>query len=295
MRPATLFALAVAPLLIGAGVKWEATPPPRAAASLVVSPEWLAAHQGDPDLVILEVGEGAEYKNGHVPGARPVNVMAFHNHGTGMPPAADLVRAVERLGISNQSRIVLYGDIHGASIFWVMLEYLGMGDRTFQLDGGKFGWLAAGQKLTAEAPTYLAGHFVPNLRPDIIVDAAWIEAHLKDPTLALVDARSPAEFAGTSHMSGEKPGHIPGASNLDWEATLDRERRLLPIDDLRALFARAGYAPGDQLVIYCTVGMRASHLYFVARSLGYKPFLYLGSMNDWISNSGRPVARGSAN
>ena len=290
MRPAALFALAMTfPVLVSP--RRERAEPVPAAAGLVVTADWLASHQGDPDLVILEVGEEADYKSGHVPGARPVNVMAFHSHGTGMPPAAHLVRAVEALGISNRSRIVLYGDIHGASIFWIMLEYLGMGDRAFQLDGGKFAWLAAGQKLTTEAPSYLARHFVPQLKPDIVVDAGWIVAHLKDPTLALIDARSAAEFAGTSHMSGERPGHIPGATNLDWEATLDGQRRFLSAHQLRALFARAGYAPGDQLVMYCTVGMRASHLYFVARHLGLTPRLYQGSMNDWASDPSRPVVR----
>ena len=32
-------------------------------------------------------------------------------------------------------------------------------------------------------------------------------------------------------------------------------------------------------------------LYFVARYLGYDPRLYLGSMNDWIGDPARPLAR----
>ena len=293
MRPATLFALAVLPLLLAPKPEKKVVPP-RAAGSLVVTPEWLAQHLNDPDLVLLEVGEGADYRSGHIGRARPVNAMEFHGHGTRMPEPGPLVPALERLGISNTSRIVLYGDIHGISIFWMVLEYLGAGDQAFILSGGKLGWLAAGKPITAEEPTYLAGKFVPRVRPDVIVDADWIVAHLKDPTLALIDARSPAEFRGDAdHMAS--PGHIPGAFNLDWEKTMDGDRRFLPDNELRTLFARAGYAPGDQLVLYCTVGMRASHLYFVARSLGYTPRLYLGSMNDWISNSQRAVVRGSAN
>ena len=210
-----------------------------------------------------------------------------------MPQPATLVPVLEKLGISNSSRIVLYGDIHGISIFWMMLEYIGMGDRALMLDGDKFGWMATGNRLTQEEPSYLAGKFVPHVQPDIIVDADWIVAHLKDPKLALIDARSPAEFRGDADHMGS-PGHIPGATNLDWYATLDESRRLLPVSELRALFTAAGYAPGDQLVVYCTVGMRASHLYFVARHLGLTPRLYLGSMNDWVSNPDRQVVRGSS-
>lgn len=290
MRPAKLFALAVTPLLIGTGVKQEVTPVPGAATSLVVTPEWLAQHLDDPDLIILEAGERDDYRNGHIRRARPVDIMAFHTHGTELPPPADLISAVEKLGISNTSRVVLYGDIHGVSIFWMMLEYLGIGDRALVLDGGKFGWLATGKPLTTEEPSYLAGKFVPHLRPGIMVDAAWILAHLKDPKLALIDARSPAEFRGDpGHVAS--PGHIPGAVNLDWERTFDSTGRLLPADSLRALFTQAEYAPGDRLVVYCTVGMRASHIYFVARHLGLTPLLYQGSMNDWASDPARPIMR----
>jgi len=290
MGPATLFALAVTPLLIGTGGKPAVSPVPRAAPSLLVTPEWLAQHLDDPDLVILEVGEGDDYRSGHIRRARPVNIMTFHSHGTDLPRPGDLMPVLQRLGISNTSRVVLYGDIHGVSIFWIMLEYLGMGDQTFVLDGGKFGWMATGKSLTTEEPSYLAGKFVPHLRPGIIVDAAWIMAHLKDPKLALIDARSPAEFRGDADHMGS-PGHIPGAVNLDWERTFDSASKLLPADSLRALFTQAGYAPGDRLVVYCTVGMRASHIYFVARHLGLSPLLYQGSMNDWASDPARPIVR----
>jgi 3-mercaptopyruvate sulfurtransferase SseA len=42
-------------------------------------------------------------------------------------------------------------------------------------------------------------------------------------------------------------------------------------------------------VAYCTVGMRASHLYFVARLLGFQPKLYVGSMADWSPRERLPV------
>jgi thiosulfate/3-mercaptopyruvate sulfurtransferase len=291
MRPIALFALVMSPLLLA--TRTERTPgSSRATTSLLVTPEWLAQHQDDPDLVILEVGEGAEYKSGHIRRARPVDIMALHGHGGGFPEPAHFVAGVEALGISNASRIVLYGDNMSTSLLWVMFEYMGLGERTRVLDGGRLGWTTAGKPLSREEPTYLAGKFVPHLRPDILVDAAWLSGHLRDPRLALIDARSAAEFSGgPDHMAGERPGHIPGAVNLEWEITFDGTGRLLASNELRELFISAGYAPGDQLVVYCTVGMRASHLYFVARHLGLTPRLYLGSMNDWISDPARQVVR----
>lgn len=292
MRPATLFALAVTPFLLGTGIRKQVSVSPRSAvSSLVVTPEWLAAHLDDADLVVLEISEEAEYRQGHIRRSRPVDLMTFHHHGVEFPNPSQFVPSVEALGISNSSRIVLVGEPIYAAMSWMVFEYLGMGDRTMVLHGGKRGWTDAGHPLTSETPGYLAGKFIAQPRPDIVINAALLTLLLRSPQLALIDGRTQGEFDGAEDAEVPSPGHIPGAVNLDWERTFDASGRLLPADSLRALFTQAGYAPGDELVIYCTVGMRASHLYFAARHVGLRPRIYLGSINDWISDSSRPVAR----
>src|SRR5574341_1747007 len=42
--------------------------------SIVVSASWLAEHIGDADLVLLHVGDRAEYERAHLPGARFVSL-----------------------------------------------------------------------------------------------------------------------------------------------------------------------------------------------------------------------------
>src|SRR5262249_10322647 len=59
--------------------------------SLVVTPEWLAAHRSDPGLVILHVAmDRADYERGHIPGARWVNP---HDLLTMGPPGSELPSA----------------------------------------------------------------------------------------------------------------------------------------------------------------------------------------------------------
>jgi thiosulfate/3-mercaptopyruvate sulfurtransferase len=292
MRPTALLALALAPLLLSRGEK-RAISETRPAGPLTVTPEWLATHQDDSNLVILEIGDEGQYRQGHIRRARPVDIMAFHAHGVGLPEASHFVPGLQALGISNSSTVVMYGQNMDTSLLWVLLEYLGLGDRALVLDGGKRAWTEAGKPLSTETPGYLAGKLVPHQRQDIFIDAPLITLMLNDPRLAIIDGRSAGEFDGTD-AELNSPGHIPGAVNLDWVRTFDSTGKLLPPDQLRALFAAAGYAPGDQLVVYCTVGMRASHLYFVARHIGLTPLLYLGSMNDWVSDSSRPVERSAA-
>ena len=80
---------------------------------LLVSTSWLAQHLHDANLVLLHVGPKAEFAAGHIAGARYVEL---HDVGMSapdgltleMPPADTLRSSLEALGISNDSRIVVY-------------------------------------------------------------------------------------------------------------------------------------------------------------------------------------------
>ena len=89
-----------------------------------------------------------------------------------------------------------------------------------------------------------------------------------------------------------RPGHIPGAVNLNWTATISDGKFREP-SALRVLLADVGAPPGKELVTYCRVGSRASVLYFVGRLLGYQVRLYDGSMNEWAGRPELPMATGT--
>src|SRR5882672_934534 len=86
---------------------------------LLVTPAWLAEHLQDVNLVLLHVGimDGkAEYGKAHIPGARYVDMsdvsISSMNHTDSLMlemPTADKLRAqLAALGISDNSRIVVY-------------------------------------------------------------------------------------------------------------------------------------------------------------------------------------------
>lgn len=275
--------------------------------SMLVSPEWLARHRADPGIVILHVSmDQAEYERGHVPGARwvdPHQLMAMAAPGVELPSIAAIDSILEALGVTDQSRIVYYGDTWMAPRVFFALEYAGLGDRTALLDGGLAAWRASGGTVTGDVPTWTRGGVTTRAHPEILVSAAWLQQHLEDRTLALADVRSPGEYAATD-SSERLPrfGHIPGGVNLPWERTFTdpagalegRPSRLRPAAELRRLFQDAGMRDGSQLVIYCTVGLRASHIYFVARYLGWRPRMYDGSMSEWSRKPELPMVRGAA-
>jgi thiosulfate/3-mercaptopyruvate sulfurtransferase len=207
------------------------------------------------------------------------------------------------LGVTDRSRIVYYGDTWMSPRVFLALDYVGLGDRTALLDGGLPAWRDEKRPLTTLVPTWSPGRLSSHAHREILADAAWLRAHLDDPALVLVDGRSPGEYAGTDHSERlPRFGHIPGAASLPWEKTFTREAealdgtpsRLKPSEALRQLLASSGVREGSSVVTYCTVGYRASHLYFIARYLGLHPRLYDGSMSEWSRTPDLPMVEGGA-
>lgn len=270
---------------------------PTIADSLLVSPAWLEAHLSDPGLVLLQVErDRAVYADGHIAGARlvPMGAIVVNRDGlpNELPSISQLDSVLEAVGVSNGSRIILYGDPLAAGRLFFTLDYLGMAGRAALLDGGLPAWRAGGRPLTQSVPPAGAGQFEAHVQTDLVVDAAWIAGRLGDTTLALLDARPNAEYRGEVAADGvPRAGHIPGAGSAYWRMLLNGPEPTTLKDPaiLRKLLGRAGLAPGRAIVTYCRTGVQASYLYFVARYLGYAPRLYDGSFIDWSRRADLPV------
>ncbi|CAN5666502.1 sulfurtransferase [soil metagenome] len=266
---------------------------------MLVSAEWLAAHLGDPDLVVLHVAPNrTSYDQGHIPGARFLPVSAILTEKDGnvneLPPFPQLDSVFESVGVSDNSRVVIYGPSLAAARTFFTLDYLGRGDRAALLDGNIETWKAGGRSVSTEAPRITPGSFTPRPQPERVVDADWVNRHLRDPSIVLIDARPGAQFTGAEPGDGiARPGHIPGARNIFWENLLvsREEPRLKELPALQVLLREAGANPGDTVVAYCRSGMQASFAYFVARYLGYETRMYDGSFLDWSRRTSLPVER----
>lgn len=258
-----------------------------------------------PRVVILYVARGgAAADTTRIPGARdlPLDALVVERDGLSneLPPVSALDSVFESVGVTDDARIVLYGEPLAAARAFFTLDVLGHGGHTAVLDGGMQAWLARGGPIargSSPGSAGVRGRFNPQLAGEQVVDAPWVAAHAGNPHIALIDARPPEEYRGERAGEGvARPGHIPGAVSLFWKRTLVSEAlpRLKDADSLRALFAEAGAAPGDTVVTYCRTGVQSSQAYFVARYLGFAVRMYDASFIDWSRQSARPVARGPA-
>ena len=274
---------------------------PRSA--LLVDSKWLAAKLDDPHLVLLHVGDPGEFAAGHIAGARLVtldDISVSEHTRTGlmlqMPDPEDLRLRLQKLGISDDSCVVVY---YGKD--WVSpstrvvfsLQYAGLGARTRLLDGGMGAWTRAGGALSTDpAPTRTGKLSRLDTQP-LVVDAAYVRAHLDSPGVAIVDGRAAVYYdgieTGGAHGQVDKTGHIKGAHSIPFTEVTDDQLVMRSQAELKALFDRAGVAPGDTVVGYCHIGQQATAMLFAARLLGHPVLLYDGSFQDWSRGEDRPV------
>jgi thiosulfate/3-mercaptopyruvate sulfurtransferase len=208
-----------------------------------------------------------------------------------MLPAETLRERLQALGISSNSRIVVY---YGTD--WVSpstrivftLAWAGLGDRTSLLDGGMEAWKAAGQRVTAEVPPARRGRLAELHPLDLIVDAAWVRRNASAPRVALVDGRAAAFYDGVQ-ATNRRRGHIPGARSIPFTEITDEHLKVKSAAELAALFRNAGVKPGDTVVAYCHIGQQGTAVLFAARTLGYDVKLYDGSFEDWDARTDLPV------
>jgi thiosulfate/3-mercaptopyruvate sulfurtransferase len=142
----------------------------------------------------------------------------------------------------------------------------------------------ASPRATPEYPVTL----VPNLRSDADAIARAIE----NEDTVLLDTRSTAFFEGISKSpQALRAGRLPGAMHLDNVLVFDdAAKRLKPLAELQALFARA---MGKPVVSYCNTGHQAAITWFALSEILRQPStLYDGSMSEWTEDPARPVATG---
>jgi thiosulfate/3-mercaptopyruvate sulfurtransferase len=273
---------------------------PKIRESMIVSTDWLAKHLNDDSLVMLQVGDKAEYDAGHIPGAQFIQLADISTpRGQGLilelPPVTQLSATFEKLGVTDKSRIIVYFGkdwVTPMARVFMTLDYLGLGDRTSILDGGLPAWRSEGKPVTAELRAPKPGHFTPKPNTGLVVDAAWVSANINKPGVAILDARAAKFYSGEDAGQMPRAGHIPSAKSIPFSSLVeDSNNKFKSPTALRELFNTAGVKQGDSVATYCHVGQQASLLFFVARYLGYEAHLYDGSFEDWSHRPELPVEK----
>ena len=272
---------------------------------MLVSTSWLAEHLSDPGLVVAESDEDVLlYETGHIPGAVKLDWHTELNNPVTRDyvDGAGFARLMSDKGISRDTTLVLYGDRNNwwaAYALWVCTLF-GHPDLRL-LDGGRAKWIAEGRDLTTVATLRSRTDYPVIERDDNTVRAFrdQVLAHLGQP---LIDVRSPGEYTGELLHMPDYPqegalrgGHIPGAKSVPWSRAAADDATFRTRNELEAIYAGdAGLRPDDDVVVYCRIGERSSHTWFVLHHLlGYPTVRnYDGSWTEWGNSVRTPIRRG---
>ncbi len=260
-----LLAMAQAPLVTA-----QNNAEPKLRPEMLVTTAWLAEKLSEPDVIVLCINSTPEfYSKGHIPGARQIKLenIAVTRDGipNELPPVETLQHVFEAAGVSNSSRVVLYGERSNlfAARAYFTLDYLGVAARVALLDGGLEKWTAERRPLSTEIPQSKTATLVVSPRPEILVDTKTMrELSQKKPgSVTLLDARPTKEFTGEQRSEDvAKAGHIPGAKGLFWmDMLVSRQNPVLkPEAELRRMYSEVNAKADQPLVTYCRTGMQSS-------------------------------------
>lgn len=276
----------------------------------IVEPAVLRERLGDDDLVIVDCrhsladfGLGRRlYDESHIPGAVFADVendlAGEHTGRNGRHPMPDPETFAELLrdaGVNEATQIVAYDA--GADMFaarlWFLCKWIGH-DAVAVLDGGYTAWTSLGYPITAEAAApKRGGDLRVRLRPELVVDAPFVQRHLESPAMQLLDARAQERYSGEVEPIDPVAGHIPGARNRWFKENFDTEGRFKTPQRLREEFHNGGLDP-ERTIHNCGSGVSAAvnHLAMTHAGL-HGSRIYGGSWSEWVADPSRPVAKGS--
>ncbi len=276
-----LFALFMVAILVFSGCSTGGTTqlePPVFEGEYMVSPQYVADNLDD--IILIDArGEAAQSET--IKGA---TILAWQYLATcedGAPGdenwgvILDTQRLSERLGekgIDPAKEIVIFASSQDGwgddgRIAW---ELLAAGYENVKLVDGGFDMLKAAGLETQEGETVYDPVEVNIETIDeehVINTDELLEIY---DEVKIVDVRALEEYEGATLYGEANGGHLPGAIHIDFVDLFQENGNLKSNAELEELFAQAGLSKDDEIVCYCTAGIRSAYMQLVLEMLGYE-------------------------
>jgi thiosulfate/3-mercaptopyruvate sulfurtransferase len=273
---------------------------------VLVTTDWVAVHQDDPDVKIVESNEDVLlYETGHIPNAVKIdwqNDLQDSLIRDYLSPQ-QFEKLLSLKGIAPGSKVVFYGDKQNwwaCYAFWAFKLY---GHKNcLIMDGGRQKWISESRPVVKKVPHFPTTKYKVAQYNEKSIRAFRDEVLLHtQEKKALIDVRSPQEFSGELlHMENYpqegalRGGHIPQALNIPWSKAVKEDGTFKSYKELIQIYQiEAKLKIGDDIIAYCRIGERSAHTWFVLTYLlGYpKVKNYDGSWTEWGNMVKAPIER----
>lgn len=290
-------------LLIGPTLLEAKTPPfknfdqPR-----LVEPDELANRINHPLVRVIDMRTSlTDYLKGHIPNAFYLHFENIRVPRNGIPAQAPDRILIEKmlgeyLSLSNEMWMILYSEKSNPNatfLAWT-LDLLGH-KKVGILNGGWERWVTERHPMTQEYSFFPPKKFFGKCIRETLADKKYVLERLQKKGTLILDARPPKQYSGEEGEEVRR-GHIPGARNLFWEATLEGEevRVWKKKETLEKLLSELGITKDKEIIVHCRTGKEASHLYFTLKHvLGFPHVrLYRGSWVEWSADRTLPIKIG---
>lgn len=269
----------------------------------LVSVGWLAEHLDDTDLVILDASLPKPKSNPannplsslQIPKTRFFDINGSFSDTSSdlphmMPTPAHFQEHAQKLGVNQNSRIVVYDNIGVYSSPRARWMFKSMGhEHVAVLDGGLPEWVKEFPTESKQENEYPAGNFTAKFNSNYFKKATEVLAAISDDTTTIVDARSAGRFQGTEPepRAGLRGGHIPNSKNVPFPEMIDGNQ-MKSNEELKSVFENK--VQSEQIIFSCGSGLTACIIALGAEIAGYGNLsVYDGSWSEWGIPSDLPV------
>jgi len=207
-----------------------------------------------------------------------------------LPKFENFIKTLGKLGIDENSDVVIYDDKNGANAgarFWWMLK--AVGHKNVQvLNGGLQFAESQNYPLSSENDSYPETEYISEYH-DWQLPQAWLDdvkLATRDSDSVIVDVRESQRYEGITEPIDLVAGHIPNARNFPFSDNLDENGLFKSPEILNGLYSELfeNYDK-EKITFHCGSGVTACHALLALDHAGFEiPNLYVGSWSEWSRN-----------